>query len=134
MILLVIPTQTFRTRSLSARSREVPSRRNRVRISRVATVVTSSVHYSRRMGDHNCFLHHSVFEKQPSSLEIFSPSVRLIFHRSIFDSTIHLPVFDRAVFASSSPSANAFTNLIVACSTTKFQRSELVVYCMHRFL
>lgn len=134
MILLGISTQTFRARSSSTRSREVPSRRDRVRISRVATVVTSSVHYLRRTGDHDCFLHCSVFEKQPSPLKIFPTSVRSIFHRSIFDSTIRLPVFDRAVFASSSPYANTFTNLIVVCSTTKFQRSELVVYCAHRFL
>lgn len=134
MILLGISTQTFRTRSSSARSREVPSRRDRVRISRVATVVTSSVHYSRRTGDHDCFLHCSVFEKQPSPLEIFSTSVRSIFHRSVFDSTIRLPVFNRAVFASSSPSENSFTNLIVICSKMKFQRSELVVYCTHRCL
>jgi len=133
MILLGNSTQTFRARSSSTRSRKVLSRGDRVRISRVATVVTSFTHYSRRTGDHDCFLHCLVFEKQPSPLEIFSTSVRLIFHRSVFDSTIRLPVFVRVVCASSSSSANTFKNLIVICNTSKFQRSKLVVYCVQRF-
>jgi len=122
MIPLGISGSTFRTRPSSARSREVPSRSDRVRISRVTTTVTSSVYCS-------------IFEKQSSSSTpptIFSTSVRQIFHRS---ATVRL-VIDRTVFASPPSTISARTNyLSVVYCATKFQRNEsATVYCAHRFL
>ncbi|XP_022181611.1 inositol-trisphosphate 3-kinase B-like isoform X2 [Myzus persicae] len=119
---LSISASTFRTRPSSVRSKEVPSRRrNRVRIFRVATVVTSSVH--------------CLFFGKRSSLSpptILSASVRPIFHRS---AVVRL-VIDRNVFTSPPSASSACTNyLIVVYSATKFQRNKLAaVYCVHRFL
>lgn len=116
---LGIWASTFRTRTSSARSREVPSR---VRVSRVTTTITSSVYCS-------------IFEKRSSSSPpptIFSSSVRPIFHRS----AAVLLVIDRTVLASPPSSSSARTNYLsgVHC-TTKFQRNEsATVYCAHRFL
>lgn len=119
---LSISASTFRTRPSSVRSKEVPSRRrDRVRISRVATAVTSTVH--------------CLFFGKRSSLSpptILSASVRPIFHRS---AVVRL-VIDRNVFTSPPSASSACTNyLIVVYSATKFQRNKLAaVYCVHRFL
>jgi len=117
---LGISASTFRTRTSSVRSREVPSR---VRISRVTTAVTSSVYCS-------------IFEKRSSSLSspptIFSTSVRPIFYRS---AAVRL-VIDRTVFALPPSASSAFTNyLSVVYCATKFHRNQsATVYCAHRFL
>jgi len=124
---LEISASTFRTRPWSVWwSKEVPSRRDRVRISRVATTVTSSVHCS-------IFERRSSSSPPPPPPAIFSASVRSIFRRS---SAVVRLVIDRIVFASPPSASSACTDcLIVVYGATKIRRNESVaMYCAHRFL
>lgn len=121
---LGISASMFRTaRRPLAWSKEVSARRrDRGRISRVATAVTSAV---------RC----SFFEKRSSPPAIFSASVRSVFRRS----TVVRLVIDRTIFASPpSAASSACTNnyhLTMVYNATKMRRNQsIAVYSARRFL